>query len=61
MTTVSPNGLKIIEPRADRRRNRGRASARVADLAAMRGIAVSFDLILFMAVVAALVGAVLPS
>lgn len=68
MTTVSPHGLQILESNGSRRAADGRmpvrvhASARVADRRAMRGVAaMNLEILLLMAFVAALVGAVLPS
>jgi len=61
MTTVPPNGLQIVDTRASRRGTRSRSSARVAELAAMRGVTMNLELVLLMAVIAALIGAVLPT
>ncbi|HTY66502.1 MAG TPA: hypothetical protein VMH36_07615 [Alphaproteobacteria bacterium] len=61
MTTVPPNGLQIVDTQASRRSTRSRSSARVAELAAMRGVTMNLELVLLMAVVAALIGAVLPT
>ncbi len=54
MTTVSPHGLQILQARANRRDCRSRGSAHVA----ARGV--SLELLVSMAVIAALVGAVFP-
>lgn len=65
MTTVSPRGLQILGSHASRRGADGRlparvrVSARVADRNAIR-VAMGRELLLLMAVIAALVGAVLP-
>jgi hypothetical protein len=62
MTTVSPHGLQIIGSDASRRvPARARVSACVADRDISKGVAaMNLELLLLVAVVAALMGAVLP-
>jgi hypothetical protein len=66
MTTVSPHGLQVLGSPASRRSTdarapaRARVFARVADPNAARGIGtMSLDVLLLMAAVAAVAGAVL--
>jgi len=61
MTTVPPHGLEILGSKMSRRRADAPVSARVVGRNAVRGVTMNLELLLFMAFIAAVVGAVLPS